>query len=351
MKKITLISFVCIAVLLLSTGVSAANVRDLPKMVEISDIHNNELFEIVEEITLKETNYNMDIYNASFAFWSIESGKVSDNAPIDWNNLPHFFPVDKTFYDGMRLGNEGFRQCFLDADGNEIAFPKDAAYPTELSQYLGQDEYKYFREKQHYNCGYIHLAVGMSKLFAYTALYNAADNIFYYFPTVYTLREHSGPYKKYHVSAFDSDGNAILYLTKVWPGQNSYVDDVCYKIKLKKWAVVSVKYGDEKIAFDRVPVIEDGRTLVPLRAIFEKLGAEVMWDGATKTITATRGDTVVKLTVDNKVAEKNGESVVLDVPAKIIGGRTMVPVRFISDSFGVGVEWVASERCVKLTEK
>lgn len=351
MKKFNSIFLFCITFLLLGMGVCAANIRPLPKTVEISDIHNNELFEIVEEISLGTSNYNMDIYNASFAFWSLESGTASENAPIDWNTLPNFFPEDKTYYDGLRLGKDGFRQCFLDADGNEILFSERDACPKEMQTYLGHEKPVYFREKQHYNCGYIHLAVGMSKQFAYTALYSVADNIFYYFPIVYRMNSETGPYSRYHISAFDSDGNATLYQTKVWPGQNSYVDDVCYKIKLKKWAVVSVEYEGEKIAFDRVPVIEDGRTLVPLRAIFEKLGAEVAWDGATKTITATRGDTVVKLTIDNKTAEKNGESVFLDVPAKIIGGRTMVPVRFISDSFGVNVEWVADERCVKLAEK
>ena len=76
MKKFNSIFLFCITFLLLGTGVCAANIRPIPKTVEISDIHNNELFEIVEVISLSTSNYNMDIYNASFAFWSPFSARV-----------------------------------------------------------------------------------------------------------------------------------------------------------------------------------------------------------------------------------------------------------------------------------
>ncbi len=351
MKKQSIICALLIAVFLLTVSVCAADTRPIPKIVEISDVHNNELFEIIEEVPLESTGGKMDVYNASYAFWSLESGKVSDSLPVNWQTLPNFFPDDKTYNDGLRLSSIGYRQCFLDADGNEIAFPKTSGYHAEMKTYMNFEEYGYFREKQYYNCGYIHLAKGMSKDFAYTALYNVSDNVFYYFPTVYTLREDTGPYTKYHISGFDSDGYSTLYLTRVWPGQNSYIDDVCYKIRLKQFPVVTVKYNGEKIAFDRVPVIDGGRTLVPLRAIFEKIGAEVVWDGTTKTVTASKGDITVSLTIDSTTAVKNGESVTLDVPGKIIGGRTMVPVRFISDCFGVKVGWDSMARCVSLTQE
>ena len=62
---------------------------------------------------------------------------------------------------------------------------------------------------------------------------------------------------------------------------------------------LKVFYNDEIIKFDVEPVIENGRTLVPLRAIFETFGAQVSWDAATSTVTAKKGDTEVKLTIDN----------------------------------------------------
>ena len=91
--------------------------------------------------------------------------------------------------------------------------------------------------------------------------------------------------------------------------------------------------------YDVMPVIENGRTLVPMRAIFEALGATVQWDDTTKTVTGTKGETKVSLQIGNTSAKVNQTEVTLDVPAKIISDRTMVPVRFISESLGCEVNW------------
>ena len=141
------------------------------------------------------------------------------------------------------------------------------------------------------------------------------------------------------MSSINDDGTAIL-------------DDgeKIYKVQFKP-VVVSVMYDGKRIGFDQLPVIENGRTLVPLRAIFEKIGASVEWDGETQTVTATKDDTTVSLTINSTTAKKNGQEIVLDVPAKIINGRTMVPVRFVSDCFGVGVEWKGDIQTVVLTSK
>ena len=97
--------------------------------------------------------------------------------------------------------------------------------------------------------------------------------------------------------------------------------------------------------------IVDGRTLVPLRAIFESLGATVEWDKDTRTATSKLGDTQIKLTVGENVLYKNGTAIKIDVPASIINNRTMVPARAIADSFGVGVDWDKNTRTVILTRK
>jgi hypothetical protein len=92
------------------------------------------------------------------------------------------------------------------------------------------------------------------------------------------------------------------------------------------------------LVFDVPPTIEDGRTLVPLRTIFEALGATVAWDNDTQTVTALKADTEVKLVIGGQ-AYKNGSPVSLDVPARIISGRTLVPLRFASEAMGCVVEW------------
>lgn len=117
---------------------------------------------------------------------------------------------------------------------------------------------------------------------------------------------------------------------------------------------VSVFLDGGRINFEeQAPAIVNERTLVPLRAIFEALGATVEWDDTTKTVTATRGQDVVKLTIGDTKLYKNGQvAYELDVPAQIMGGGfTMVPVRAISESFGCQVDWVAALRAVVITSK
>jgi len=97
---------------------------------------------------------------------------------------------------------------------------------------------------------------------------------------------------------------------------------------------------------DVPPVIRDGRTLAPLRAIFEALGASVEWDDATRTITSRRKDRTIILQIDNPTARVNNAPIVLSVPPVVIGGRTMVPVRFIAESLGAVVTWNESTRTV-----
>jgi hypothetical protein len=82
--------------------------------------------------------------------------------------------------------------------------------------------------------------------------------------------------------------------------------------------------------FDVSPRIENGRTMVPLRAIFEALGAQIQWDETSKTVTAVKDSTTVKLTIDQKTAYNNCSPVALDVPGEIVDGRTLVPLRFVS---------------------
>lgn len=102
---------------------------------------------------------------------------------------------------------------------------------------------------------------------------------------------------------------------------------------------ISVLVDNEKVEFDQTPVIEDGRTLVPLRAVFEKAGAVVDWNQEAQTATIQKGSYVVEVTLNNNVLYKNGEAVSLDVPAKIINDRTLIPVRAIGEAMDFAVTW------------
>ena len=106
-----------------------------------------------------------------------------------------------------------------------------------------------------------------------------------------------------------------------------------------------------KIESDTPPTIIDGRTLVPVRAIFEAIGATVDWDAATSTATGIKGDTTVIIQIDNNTAYVNGEAKTLDVPAQLINGRTMVPARFVSESIGCDVTWYEKTATVGVADK
>jgi hypothetical protein len=90
--------------------------------------------------------------------------------------------------------------------------------------------------------------------------------------------------------------------------------------------------------------------VAPLRAIFEALGVQVNWDDVKQTVTATKGSTTIIVKIGSTQATVNGETKNLDVPAQSINDRTMVPVRFISESLGARVNWAENSQTVTINE-
>ena len=113
---------------------------------------------------------------------------------------------------------------------------------------------------------------------------------------------------------------------------------------------IKVFVNGKAVVFDQPPIAENGRTLVPMRAIFEALGASVAWEQSTQTVTAKRGDITISLQIGSNILVKNGVRIELDVPAKAVGGRTLVPVRAISESLGSSVKWDQNTRTVTITD-
>lgn len=111
---------------------------------------------------------------------------------------------------------------------------------------------------------------------------------------------------------------------------------------------IKVELDNNILYFDVFPVVQDGRTLVPMRTIFEALGASVEWDGETKSIKAVKNDIEVTLQLGSDILVKNGKETKLDVVPQVIDGRTLVPVRAISDSFDIKVLWDGNTQTVSL---
>lgn len=112
---------------------------------------------------------------------------------------------------------------------------------------------------------------------------------------------------------------------------------------------ITVTIDGNPVSFDVPPASISGRTMVPFRKIFEALGAEVGWDADTKTVTGKKAGIEIILKVGSKEALVNGEAKELDVAVTTIGGRTMVPVRFISSYLGCNVQWDENTRTVIIT--
>lgn len=108
------------------------------------------------------------------------------------------------------------------------------------------------------------------------------------------------------------------------------------------WAAnISVYLNGQAQTYNPAPIIQKGTTIVPMRAIFEQLGANIDWDPKTMTVTATKDNTLISLTIGQQVAYINGKQVTLAIPSQTINGRTMVPLRFVSESLGAMVRWEA----------
>ncbi|NLV20370.1 MAG: hypothetical protein GXY49_00020 [Syntrophomonadaceae bacterium] len=108
--------------------------------------------------------------------------------------------------------------------------------------------------------------------------------------------------------------------------------------------------NDTQYFMNPEPYIKDGRTLVPMRRVFEILGAQVDWNEKEQKVTAVKGSTEIKLYIGSQTAYKNGQPVQLDVPAEIMAstGRTMVPLRFVSEALGCSIEWAGSTRTITI---
>lgn len=115
-------------------------------------------------------------------------------------------------------------------------------------------------------------------------------------------------------------------------------------------APIKVMLGGSYLDFDQPPVMRNDRTLVPLRRIFEALGAKVDWNDETQTVTATRGATQIRLTIGSNQMYVNGTAKLIDVPAMLISDRTMVPTRAVSEALGCTVDWDNDTQTVIISE-
>lgn len=116
---------------------------------------------------------------------------------------------------------------------------------------------------------------------------------------------------------------------------------------------ISVVVDGSELSFDTQPVIENGRVLVPFRKIFEVLNCAVSYksNGTSKEVVAVNGEKFITAEIGSNTMSVNGEEIKLDAPARIDNGRTLVPLRAVSESLDADVQWNGEERKVTINKK
>ncbi|HEX6987842.1 MAG TPA: N-acetylmuramoyl-L-alanine amidase family protein [Bacillota bacterium] len=112
---------------------------------------------------------------------------------------------------------------------------------------------------------------------------------------------------------------------------------------------VALVVNGSPVRVDVPPRILSGRTMVPIRVVSENLGAQVGWDAATRSVTIHRGQRTVLLAVGRTEAMIDQRAVALDVAPVILGGRTLVPLRFVGEALGAQVAWDDATRTVRVS--
>ncbi len=111
------------------------------------------------------------------------------------------------------------------------------------------------------------------------------------------------------------------------------------KIVIMSIGSVQMIVNNDVVKNDAAPVIQQGRTFVPLRALSNIFDAQCSYDGAAKTVTITKDDTVIVMTIGEEQFTVNGQPMTMDAPAYVTeNGRAMVPVRFIANAFGAVIK-------------
>ncbi|WP_147803205.1 stalk domain-containing protein [Alkalicoccus halolimnae] len=114
--------------------------------------------------------------------------------------------------------------------------------------------------------------------------------------------------------------------------------------------VIPVTINGKTLQTDQDPFLQNDTTMVPLRAIFEELGADVEWNNSLRQAEATLGSKSVKVAINDRTGYASGSRFSLEEPAMIRGDRTMVPLRFVSESLGADVNWNRSARTVTINQ-
>lgn len=124
---------------------------------------------------------------------------------------------------------------------------------------------------------------------------------------------------------------------------------ICMTFTMSAFAAPIIILDSKQISFEIPPIIENGRTLVPLYTIFKVMGADLLWDADTNTATGIKGDTTIKLTMKSATPTINDITCNLDVPGRMNNGIPLAPLRFVCEAYGTIVNWEEATQIITIS--
>ena len=281
-------------------------------------------------------------------------GSTGTNGELDWAFVPPFtgkYSVEATFSDVCTLPcsfsgistvgtlESKYQVPIVDTTPPVVTVttPKDGStVTTSIVKVTG---------KVTDNVGVVSLWIGTMKVdFATDGTFSAMINLLQGANTI-------------NVIAFDAAGNRFTKIITITNEKPSIEKPSIINITLQPDNPYMTVNG-EKQEIDpgrgTVPVIKNGRTLVPIRAIVEALGGTIEWEDKTKTVIIELGSNSIRLQIGNANALVNGENKLIDpqnlkVVPEIINGRTMLPLRFVAENLGCTVDWDGTTKTITIT--
>lgn len=152
-------------------------------------------------------------------------------------------------------------------------------------------------------------------------------------------------------SAFANNKNLVIYGSAGSTAEEyAKANNILFSTKKAPIAPkpITINVNNKPISFDQEPILQEGRTLVPVRAISDALGAKTSWNAKAKKVTVEKAGIICTMHLGDKKYVVNGESKIMDVAAQTIGGRILVPARVIAEIFGADVQWDAENRNITI---
>jgi len=140
------------------------------------------------------------------------------------------------------------------------------------------------------------------------------------------------------------------YTAEEWAALQAVAAELSADPSLTVLDVENIYFTGGKMKFDRPPVIKDGRTLVPIRSISTALGADVTWNSDEHTAIIVYGGTTIEFNIENDIVYLNGQEAQIDVPAEIMKGRIVVPLRFVIENMDLEVEYEEETQTIIISE-